>query len=94
MTAAQPGSAPASAAVSPEAFRAEGEVESIESDNLTISHGPVPALKWPSMTMAFGKPDAKAFSEIKVGDKVRFEFRKGGPMGYELVWVRPAGAAK
>ncbi|GAC1527258.1 MAG: hypothetical protein NVS2B4_04500 [Ramlibacter sp.] len=75
------------------AYTAQGKVESVEPDSITISHGPVPELKWPAMTMGFGKPDPKAFSEIKPGDTVRFEFKQS-PGGYDLVTVQPAGAGK
>jgi Cu(I)/Ag(I) efflux system membrane fusion protein len=96
------GQAPVAAASAPAAqppaasgtFTAQGKVESVEPDGITISHGPVPELKWPPMTMGFGKPSANAFPGIKAGDSVRFEFRKGGPMGYELVSVQPAGERK
>jgi Cu(I)/Ag(I) efflux system membrane fusion protein len=46
------------------------------------------------MTMGFGKPDAKAFADVKPGDTVHFEFRMGGPLDYELVTVHRMGAAK
>ncbi len=72
----------------------EGKVEGVDADGITISHGPVASLKWPAMTMDFGKPDAKSFADIKPGDKVRFEFREGGPKGYELVSVQRVGSAK
>lgn len=90
-SAASATSSPAAAAG---VHAAEGTVEGVDANEITISHGPVPDLKWPAMTMGFGKPDAKAFQDIKVGDSVRFEFRKGGPMGYELVTVQRLGAAK
>jgi Cu(I)/Ag(I) efflux system membrane fusion protein len=64
---------------------AEGKVESVAPDGITISHGPVATLRWPSMTMGFGKASPDAFPQIKPGDTVRFEFKEGGPMGYELV---------
>lgn len=67
---------------------AEGKVESVETDGITISHGPVPTLKWPPMTMGFSKPNPNAFAEVKPGDTVRFEFKEGGPMGYELLSVQ------
>jgi Cu(I)/Ag(I) efflux system membrane fusion protein len=90
--------APASAASMPAetsgVFVGEGKVESIESDGITISHGPIAALKWPPMTMGFGKPNAKPFADIKPGDTVRFEFKKGGAMDYELVSVKRVGGAK
>lgn len=86
--------APASAASMSGAYTGEGKVESVEADGITISHGPIAALKWPSMTMGFGKPDAKAFADVKPGDTVRFEFKKGGAMDYELVSVQRVGGAK
>lgn len=66
----------------------EGKVENVEAEGITISHGPVASLKWPSMTMGFSKPDPNAFADVKPGDTVRFEFREGGPMGYELLSVQ------
>lgn len=90
--------APASVASMSEAtsgvFVGEGKVESIEADGITISHGPIAALKWPSMTMGFGKPNAKAFADIKPGDTVRFEFKQGSTTDYELVSVKRVGGAK
>jgi Cu(I)/Ag(I) efflux system membrane fusion protein len=82
------------AAQAPGVYTGEGKVESIEADGITISHGPIASLKWPSMTMGFGKPGAKAFADIRTGDTVRFEFKKGGPMDYELVSVQRVGDAK
>jgi len=86
-------SPPVSATQSPAAnmsgvHTAEGKVESVEPDGITISHGPVPTLKWPPMTMGFSKPNPNAFAEVKPGDTVRFEFKEGGPMGYELLSVQ------
>jgi membrane fusion protein, copper/silver efflux system len=95
--AAPPASAPTAQAKAPSApgvYSAQGKVESVDSDGITISHGPVPELKWPAMTMGFSKPEAKAFPGLKAGDSIQFEFKKGGPMGWELVKVQPAGAAK
>ena len=87
-------SAPAKAPAAGGTFSARGKVEAVEPEAITISHGPVPELKWPSMTMGFGKPHPKAFPGVNTGDNVQFEFKKGGPMGYELVNVQPAGAGK
>ena len=87
-------SAPAQAPAAAGTFSAQGKVESVDAEGVTISHGPVPELKWPAMTMGFSKPNPKAFPGVKPGDDVRFQFKKGGPMGYELVDVQPAGAGK
>jgi Cu(I)/Ag(I) efflux system membrane fusion protein len=87
---------PAPGAAVPGTHEGEGRVESTSADALTISHGPVATLGWPPMTMDFGKPEAKAFADVRTGDTVRFHFRKGGPVGYELIDVRKitSGASK
>jgi Cu(I)/Ag(I) efflux system membrane fusion protein len=61
-------------ATAPGTYRSEGRVERIGKDELTLSHEPIPALKWPSMTMGFRNPPAGLPSGLKVGDRVRFEF--------------------
>ena len=70
-----------------------GKVEDMAPDSITLSHGPIASLKWPPMTMGFSKPEPKSFPDIKVGDTVQFEFKEGGPMGYELRSMQklPAG---
>lgn len=92
--AAAPSTAPTSMATAAGAHRADGKVESVDGDSITISHGPVPELKWPAMTMGFGKADPNAFGDIKPGDTVQFEFKQGGPMDWELVTVQKAKGAK
>jgi membrane fusion protein, copper/silver efflux system len=100
MAAAVPASTAASASVmaasAPESaatYSAQGTVESVEAGSLTLSHGAVPELKWPPMTMGFRKPGPDAFHDVKVGDRVRFEFRKTGG-DFVLVAVYPMGGSK
>lgn len=82
------------ASPNPATYMAQGKVEGIDTDSLTISHGPVPALKWPGMTMGFGKARPTDFADVKPGDEVHFEFRKGGPLDWELVLVHRLGGGK
>lgn len=70
-----------------------GKVESVDGRAITISHGPIATLNWPAMTMGFGKPTAQSFAAVKVGDTVRFRFRKT-EAGVELVSVDREGASK
>jgi Cu(I)/Ag(I) efflux system membrane fusion protein len=78
----------------PATYMAEGVVESIEPGEMTITHGPVPALKWPGMTMGFNKPKAgKAFADLKPGDKIHFEFRQAGD-DWEIVSVHKMGSGQ
>jgi Cu(I)/Ag(I) efflux system protein CusF len=61
---------------------ATGVVQSVdvEAKTVTIAHGPVDALGWPGMTMAFQAPSVD-FATIKAGDNVSFEFDSSGMDG-------------
>ena len=47
---------------------------------ISISHGPVAALNWPAMTMAF-KATPSQLAAVHVGQKVDFEFVSNGMDG-------------
>ena len=70
------GSSSASAA---KAASAEGTIKAIDHDEhiITISHGAVPAVQWPPMTMAFAVADDQIVG-LQVGDKVSFSFSQPG----------------
>lgn len=57
---------------------AEGIIKAIDGERhtVTLAHGPVAALKWPPMTMAF-KTAPGQLDGLQVGDKVAFEFSNG-----------------
>lgn len=55
---------------------------------ITISHGPVAALNWPAMTMAFKATQAQ-MAAVHVGQKVDFEFLSKGMDG-TLTRIGPA----
>lgn len=94
LSAAQPASSPASASAAMSAtYSAQGKVDGVDADSMTLSHGPIAELKWPAMTMPFSKPNPTAFADVKVGDSVHFEFKKKGDE-YELVSVHRMGGAK
>lgn len=52
--------------------------EAASGDTITLEHPPVPALKWPAMTMPFKLADPAAAKGLKPGDKVHFSFRQQG----------------
>ncbi|MEO6081462.1 MAG: copper-binding protein [Steroidobacteraceae bacterium] len=58
---------------------AVGTVKSLDSakGTITLSHEPVPAIKWPAMTMGF-KISKELAANIKQGDKVNFDFTTKG----------------
>ena len=83
------GSPPAAPAASG-GYAGEGRIEKIGKDDVTLSHGPIPALKWPSMTMDFKAPASGLPPGLKAGDVIRFEFvEKNGD--YTLTRVERAG---
>lgn len=55
---------------------AEGTVTAIdpEAGTITIEHGPVEAVDWPAMTMAFESNDMMR-TQVAEGDDVTFQFR-------------------
>jgi Cu(I)/Ag(I) efflux system membrane fusion protein len=81
------GAAAPAAPVKAATHRATGKLERIGKDEVTISHGPVPSLKWPPMTMGFAPPAGGLPQDVKVGDTVQFEFRKAGKGGFEIVAI-------
>ena len=91
----QPGAAAAGAA-QPGArttIAATGKVEAIGKDTLTLSHGPIEALKWPPMTMEFKRPPESGMQgKPKVGDEVAFEFHTEPDGIPQLTRVTPTSA--
>jgi Cu(I)/Ag(I) efflux system membrane fusion protein len=52
----------------------EAKVESIGRDAVTLSHGPIPSMKWGPMTMDFKLPQRGLPRDLAAGDRVSFEF--------------------
>jgi membrane fusion protein, copper/silver efflux system len=72
--------------------RAEGRLEKVGKDDLTISHGPVPSIRWGAMTMDFAAPKAMP-PELKAGDPIVFDFVESPPGTYQVTKIeRKAGA--
>ena len=54
----------------------EPSPQSMQAGTITVEHGPVPAIDWPAMTMAF-EADEQLRSDVSVGEGISFEFRTG-----------------
>ncbi len=52
----------------------EGQIKKIDKSagKLTLSHGPLPNLGMPAMTMVFRVKDSTWLEQMKEGDKIRF----------------------
>ena len=59
-------------------YSAAGQVTAVTDDRVTISHGPVAGLGWPAMTMTFRADEPGMLHDIRVGDRVAFQFRHTG----------------
>ncbi|RZU00896.1 efflux RND transporter periplasmic adaptor subunit [Rivibacter subsaxonicus] len=64
---------PSIAAVAPRHV-GTGRIEALGRDALTLSHGPIPSLKWGPMTMDFKLPLHGIPRGLEPGDRVDFEF--------------------
>lgn len=64
----------AQAPVAADAQMIDGLVKKVDksSGKLTLSHGPLPNLDMPAMTMVFRVKDAVWLDQMKAGDKIRF----------------------
>jgi Cu(I)/Ag(I) efflux system membrane fusion protein len=74
-------------------YRGVGKLEKVAPESLTISHKPIPELKWGVMTMDFNKPRSDSFADVKAGQDIEFSFKETKE-GYVLDSVTPAGGGK
>ena len=78
-----------------QAHRADGKLERIGHHDLTISHGPVPSLKWGPMTMDFNAPKGGMPADLKPGDPIAFEFVQSAQGAFEVTKIeRKPGSPK
>ncbi|WP_291987923.1 efflux RND transporter periplasmic adaptor subunit [Candidatus Accumulibacter sp. ACC007] len=62
------------------AYEANGSIDSLDaaSNTASVTHDPIPALKWPAMTMEFGLASPEVAKGIPPGAPIRFEFEDRG----------------
>ncbi len=64
--------------------QAHGILEALNADStVSITHDPIPALKWPSMTMDFALANPSLVANVKAGSSIDFEIVERG----EGEWV-------
>jgi Cu(I)/Ag(I) efflux system membrane fusion protein len=80
----------ASAASAAPTYEGQGRVESIGKGVMTISHGPIAALKWGPMTMEFKLPPPSAVPrKLAPGDPISFEFTMATDGSSQLTRIAP-----
>lgn len=70
--------------------RTDATVEAVDGDSVTLTHPPVPSLKWPEMTMDFKLPAQGP--KPKAGERIAIEFRMQDGDVPQITTIRPAGA--
>jgi len=85
--------AASSAAAAPvPSYQTRGVVTEIGTDDVTLEHEPVPALKWPGMTMPFKLAKPELAKGLKVGQQLSFSFVKQGD-DWAITQLTPVAAA-
>ena len=87
--------APGAAAPASVGHKAEGRVDGIDlqAGTLSLEHGPVASLKWPSMTMEFKAANSGLLAGLKPGQAVSFEFVERAPGEYVVTAITAAPTA-
>ena len=83
--ASMPGMAPAAVAAGAQGAGVVKKID-LQTGSITLQHGPIAALHWPAMTMAF-KADPALLKTVTVGQKVSFTVKTGGAP--EVVAIQP-----
>jgi Cu/Ag efflux protein CusF len=58
---------------------------------IDLSHGPIPSMQWPAMTMGFRVEDKTLLQGLKAGDRINFELRGEPDMdgNYTITRIQP-----
>ena len=72
---------------------ATGVIESINGNEVTLSHDAIPSLGWGPMTMSFSLADSALAKNVSNGQKVVFDLRKRGDGEYEIVSIAQTEAS-
>lgn len=82
----------AAPAIAEGTFSGSGTVNAIDAPErkVNITHGPIPELKWPGMTMDFMLAKDVSVEDIKVGTAIDFELRKKADGSFVIESLNPA----
>jgi Cu(I)/Ag(I) efflux system protein CusF len=81
--------APASPAASAaKVGKGTGTITALDPRTVTIKHGPIPAIGWPAMTMAFRASPPALLKNLRAGQRVAFTAKAQG-MNAQVTAIRP-----
>ena len=83
------------AQASPTRYEAQGTFDALDAEggSVTMTHGEIPALQWPAMTMDFKLADPALVKDIAPGSAVRFVFEAGEPGEYIITGIEPVASS-
>ena len=73
-----------------------GTVNAVDASGhkINLTHGPIPALGWPGMTMDFAVAPAVDLRTLKPGTRVDFTIEQGDGGNYQIQSIKPAGGGR
>jgi Cu/Ag efflux protein CusF len=76
--------------------QATGTVNSVDAaaHKLNVSHGPIPAIGWPAMTMDFAVAPSVDLRAVKPGTRISFTIEQGDDGMYVIQSITPAGGGR
>jgi Cu(I)/Ag(I) efflux system protein CusF len=79
-------------AAEPQNHKGQGTVNRVDANagKINMTHGPIPSLKWPGMTMDFTVKDRQALAGLKAGQKVEFKLGEQPKGQYVITEIVPA----
>lgn len=85
-------SAPPTTAAQADKPSGQGTIDGVDLSKrkLTITHGPIAALKWPGMTMDFGVAPGVDVGALKPGSKIHSTLGRGGDGMYVIDGIKTA----
>lgn len=72
-----------------EGVHAEATVNSIEGDTVNVTHGPIPKIGWPAMTMDLKLLDGAEVGDVAAGDEATMMLEKGPDGMYAIRALEP-----
>lgn len=70
-------------------IHAEAKINSINGNTVNVSHGPIPDIGWPSMTMDLKLLEGATVGDVKSGDTAMMMLEKGGDGMYGIRALMP-----
>ena len=76
--------------------RGVGTVNAVDAAGrkINVTHGPIPAIGWPSMAMDFAVASAIDLNAVTAGTRIDFEMEQGQDGMYVIQSIAPAGGSR